>query len=185
MSDSLINANCLALVRGSEKDPSAVVILQVVKTVEPEGGASKGLSVAFGDKGFYLKPIFARLNKTVSLTKCTTHCWDKAKAEGQVNLVVAISGSAADGSLKDLGTGTTTIKELKIRSQIEDIANGVGAPTSLIALPAANTPVQLSISLTDMGNVAGDPDIALGEVQAAMAALKEGAIAEVSAHYED
>ncbi|WP_191486801.1 hypothetical protein [Pseudomonas sp. FEN] len=170
MSGSLIEANCIALVRGDEKNPSAVVVLKVE---------------VFGEKGFTLQPIFARLNRTVSLTKCTANCGDKTKSEGQVNMVVAVSGSAADGTLKDLGTGATTIRGLSIRAQTVNVTQGVGAPTSLIALPAANIPVQLSVSMADMGNVAGDPDIALGEVQAAMAALKEGAVAEVSAHYKD
>ncbi|WP_339446970.1 hypothetical protein [Pseudomonas sp. EA_5y_Pfl2_R50] len=185
MSNSLVSAKCIAMVRGDESDPSAVVVFQLVNSLQVEGVAEENSQVRFSAKGFYLKPLFARLNRAISLTKCTDNCSDNTKAEGQVNLVVAVSATAASGSLKDLGTGATTIKDMKIRSQKYDVAKGIGAPTSLFALPVNNAPVQLSVSMADMGNVGGDPDIALGEIQAVMAALKEGSVAEVGAHYND
>ncbi|CRM69807.1 hypothetical protein [Pseudomonas sp. 25 E 4] len=184
-SDSIRNGSCLVLYRGEPVEmageepnkagkPSALVVLKI-KT--------------FGQNAYQLTPIYANVEKSISTTVCTAGCSKPNLAEGEINVAVAISASSPvttalkDLEIKKLGTGTTTIRKLPLRTASEDL-RGVGEPSALLALPPSGAYVELSVAMTELGNIGGDPDVALGEIQAATAALSEGTLAEIKAHYD-
>ncbi|XVO83492.1 hypothetical protein ACQ9ZH_09380 [Pseudomonas chlororaphis] len=184
-SDSIRNGSCLVLYRGEPVEmtgeepnkagkPSALVVLKIK---------------SFGQNAYQLTPIYANVEKSISTTVCTAGCSKPSLAEGKINVAVAISASSPvttalkDLEIKKLGIGTTTIRKLPLRTSSEDL-RGVGEPSALLALPSSGAYVELSVAMTELGNIGGDPDVALGEIQAATAALSEGTLAEIKAHYD-
>lgn len=184
-SDVIRNGSCLVLYRGAlvhagedkpdtPAEPSALVILKT-KT--------------YGHNAYQFTPIYAHVQKSISTTECTGNCSKPDQAVGKVNLAVAISASAPmmtvlkDLEIKQLGTATTTVKRLFLREERKSTA-GIGQPSALLALPPKGVFIELSVAMTELGDIGGDPDVALGEIQAATAALSEGTLAEIKAHYD-
>jgi hypothetical protein len=184
-SDSIRSGSCFVLYRGTPVEmtgeepnepgkPTALVVLKI-KT--------------FGQNAYQLTPIYANVEKSISTTECTGRCSNPDLAEGKINVAVAISASSPittalkDLEIKKLGTGTTTIRKLSLREPQQNL-RGVGGPSALLALPPSGAYVELSVAMTELGNIGGDPDVALGEIQAATAALSEGTLAEIKAHYD-
>lgn len=184
-SKELRNGRCLVAYRG----PTVDMIDQTVTTVGRPNAVVVMAIQHFGNDTFRLLPIYGAAENSISLTKCTGNCSGKNPAEGEINIAVAVSASAAistalkDIQIRDLGTATLTVKKIPLRSHRSEV-KGLGVPSAILTLPADGVAVQLSVGMTEIGDVVGDPDIALGEIQAAIAALSEGALAEIKAHYE-
>lgn len=184
-SDSIRNGSCLVLYRGKPVE---------MRGEEPEyAGEPTALIVlkirTFGQDAYQLTPIYANVKKSISTTVCTAACSDPDKAVGKINLAIAISAKAPittalkDLEIKNLGTATTTVRGLALRTAHENL-RGIGEPSALLALPPNGVFVELSVAMTELGNIGGDPDVALGEIQAATAALSEGTLAEIKAYYD-
>jgi hypothetical protein len=188
-SSALSSASCIVVYRrpleGQTENtaplPSAVMVMKVQRLTN----------------AFRLTPIYAMANNSISLTKCTSDCGSD-EPKGKINLSVAISAMAPirtpleDVQLREFGTVALTVKNVPLRGDVyarePKSANATGAPignpSGIIAIPAVDAPMQLSIGMTEQGDIAGDPDVALGEIQAVRATLSEGALAEIKAHYE-
>jgi len=190
-SEKLANAGCLVAYRGPEllmkgqtaqevKQPSAVVVMKV----EHLGQAIR------------LVPIYASAKNSISMTKCASDC-DKELPNGKINIAVAVTATAAVGNalrevnLRDLGTASVTVKQLPLRGKLIDkdsndkiTGKPIGAPSDIIAVPEPGVGVQLAVVMSEIGDVAGDPDVAEAEIQAAVESLSVGAEAELKAHYE-
>ncbi|MFQ6559377.1 hypothetical protein Q7F05_25870 [Pseudomonas sp. Lb2C1-1] len=200
-SQTLKSASCLIAYRGPEvlmngqvapkdREPNALVVM----TVERYGKAMR------------LVPVYAYARNSISLTKCTGKCGDAKIAEGKINIAVAVTAVAAvpnqlgDIKLQELGTATVTVKKVPLRDEVkkrtkvkvntaegvedEEIVTPVGAPSDIIALPIDDVGVQLTVVMSEIGDAAGDPDVAEAEIQAAVESLSVGAEAELKAHYE-
>ncbi|WP_148051369.1 hypothetical protein [Pseudomonas protegens] len=197
-SSTLDGASCIVAYRGPDvpmngqvgpdkSQPSAVVVMKV----EHYGQAMR------------LVPIYAFAQNSISMTKCISDCSESTKANGEINIAVAVTATAAvpnalqDIKLRELGTATVTVKKVPLRGQrikkikekdstgqLVDVVKPVGAPSDIIARPANGTGVQLTVVMSEIGDVAGDPDVAEAEIQAAVESLSVGAEAELKTHYE-
>lgn len=193
-SSALSTAQCIVVYRrpledqpsGTVPRPSAIVVMKVQQLTN----------------AVRLIPIYAMVKNSISLTKCAADCnteWPK----GNINLALAITAIAPirtpldDVLMREFGTVALTVKNVPLGGeaytqeqkpvlgkQPKATANPIGNPSGIMGLPAINAPMQLSIGLTELGDIAGDPDVALGEIEAAHATLSEGALAEIRAHYE-
>lgn len=190
--DALLNSNCLAIYRGKTSSnnatqPELTYILRI------EDHKENTLSFT---------PIYALAKKTISLTSCEGGCNKKGQESAKINVAVAARFTApsrsAFGELKlvDLGVITTTIPEITLRTP-KDVSDS--NPSEIVTLPScrktsnssgvtnnlplcSDLPVQITLAITEIGNIAGDPDVAEGEIKAAAAVLKEGALGEIQAY---
>ncbi|WP_300239754.1 hypothetical protein [Pseudomonas sp.] len=143
-----------------------------------------------------LVPIYAMAKNSISLTKCTGDCSLPGNEKGRINISVAITGTAVvtpggnDITLRDIGTATLTVKNVQLGGKVVAIPNGatlaspIGDRSAILAIPTNGVAIQLSVGMNETGDVSGDPDIASAEILAATAALSEGALAEIKAHYD-
>ncbi|MCK9812841.1 hypothetical protein M1B35_01415 [Pseudomonas sp. MAFF 302046] len=200
-SQTLKNASCLIAYRGPE-----VLMEGQVARKESEPNALVVMKVERYGKAMRLVPVYASARNSISLTKCTDNCGDAKLAEGKINIAVAVTGIAAipnqlgDVKLQELGTATVTVKKVPLRKEVkkrtsvrvktaegekeEEVVKPVGAPSDIIALPIDDVGVQLTVVMSEIGDAAGDPDVAEAEIQAAVESLSVGAEAELKAHYE-
>ncbi|MDD0841420.1 hypothetical protein [Pseudomonas sp. Gutcm_11s] len=143
-----------------------------------------------------LVPIYAMAKNSVSLTKCTGDCSLLGRENGKISISVAVTGTAVvkpsgnDIKLRDIGTATLTVKDIPLGGKVVSVPKKgavplpVGDRSAILAIPNDDVAIQLSIGMTEAGDVAGDPDIADSEILAATAAFSEGALAEIKAHYD-
>ncbi|MBI6766680.1 MULTISPECIES: hypothetical protein [Pseudomonas syringae group] len=184
-SDSIRNGSCVVLYRGA---PVGMKVEEPTKSGEPAALVVLKIKM-FGQDAYQLTPVYAYVKKSISTTECTAKCSDPDQADGKINVAVAISAKAPittalkDMEIKNLGTATTTIRGLALRTASDD-PSGIGESSALLALPPSGAFVELSVAMTELGNIGGDPDVALGEIQAATAALSEGTLAEIKAYYD-
>ncbi|WP_156115065.1 hypothetical protein [Pseudomonas sp. ML96] len=197
---TLADARCIVAYRGpllemnGEKGPEAEDTAKVVRPKPVYPAAVVVLRVDHHGKAIRFVPIYAYAKNSVSMTKCTSACSSKDAKAGKINMAVAITATAAvptalqDIRLRELGTATATVKEVPLRGQqpkqLAAVPKPVGAPSDIIAIPEPNVGVQLTVVLSEIGDVAGDPDVAEAEIQAAVESLTVGAEAELKAHYE-
>ncbi|WP_253748040.1 hypothetical protein [Stutzerimonas xanthomarina] len=197
-SSTLEGAGCIIAYRGPDvamkgqvgpdkSQPAAVVVMKI----EHYGRAMR------------LVPVYAFAQNSISMTKCSKKCGSKGQASGHINIAVAVTATAAvpnalqDIKLQELGTATVTVKKVplrgeRIRIDKEKDTSGkevnmvkpVGSPSDIIARPENGIGVQLTVVMSEIGDVAGDPDVAEAEIQAAVESLSVGAEAELKAHYE-
>lgn len=189
-SQKLANAACLVVYRGPEiksderKSPAAL-----------EPNAAMVMKVERIGHAVRLTPIYAIAKNSISMTKCANRC-STPEANGKISMSVAITAVAAlpntlrDVNLRDLGTATMTVKNLPLPGILPDPSQHptpgafIGAPSDIIAIPTPGVGVQLTVVMSEIGDTAGDPDIAEAEIQAAMESLSVGTEAELKAHYE-
>lgn len=193
-SSDLAKARCLIAYRGPaiamSKDRSSVH-----EGAVPKPSALVVMKVERESDSMRLVPIYAMVQNSISLTKCTAQCSIVGREKGKINMAVAITGTAVlkpsgnDIRLRDIGTATLTVKDIPLRGKVvaDAPSGGTGAPvgdrSAILAVPGNGVAVQLSVGMTEVGDIAGDPDVATGEILAATAALSEGALAEIKAHY--
>jgi hypothetical protein len=189
-SNTLSSALCFVAYRrpldgqkpNTNPEPNAVVVMRVQQLTN----------------AIRLVPIYAAAKNSISLTKCTSDC-NAEHPKGKINIALAITAMApiktplSDVHMREFGTIALTVKGVPLNGSTYTAqqgtpatatANPIGNPSGILGIPAVNAPMQLSVGMTELGDVAGDPDVALGEIQAAHATLSEGALAEIKAHYE-
>jgi len=169
---------------GLKKELDSLVIIKLFKEKDD-------------DEVVYLRPVFAWAKNSVALTKCAKNCaaTDSEKA-GKIGISVAvvISGVVPDATsvpqTRVLATGVVSFPEVELGG---DGALGIGnnpvlkepLPDSEI-MPAqySGKNLQISVSVTETGNIAGDFDKATAETAALKGAFGPAVEAQVSKRYE-
>ncbi len=193
-SNTLSSAKCVVIYRRPLEEPSSGVV--------PKPSAVVVMKVQQLTNAIRLIPIYAHAENSISLTKCSSDC-STDQPQGKINIALAVTAMASiktpldDVQMREFGTVTMTVKDVPLRGEVYTkkkeresgkaptaTANPIGNPSGILGKPALNAPMQLSVGMTELGDIAGDPDVALGEIQAAHATLSEGALAEIKARYE-
>ncbi|MDN5507543.1 MAG: hypothetical protein L0H10_27585 [Comamonas sp.] len=204
-SDHLATATCLIVYRGPTIDMAGDGLNFAIpkkkdgsddfsKKPKPQPNALVVMRIERHIDSLRLVPIYAYAKNSISLTKCAGDCSLIGQEKGKISVSVAITGTAVvspsgnDIKLRDIGTATLTVKDVPLGGDGTASKGGSGSPigdrSAFLAVPANGTSVQLSVGMTESGDIAGDPDVAAAEILAATAALSEGSLAEIKAHYD-
>lgn len=179
--DYFIKGGCLVVGRFSKKEPNKLSAITVLSAEKSNPLASE----------LSLKPIFSWVNESIALTKCTDRCYPNGtEKEGAVGVSVAVvvTGIVPDESgvpqARQLATGSVSYPSVKIGSV--GILNDGSLQDSEI-MPATYPPkrLQLSVSVTEVGNIGGDFDKAAAEIAAVKSALGPAVQAQQAAKYKD
>lgn len=169
---------------GLNKKLDSIVVIKILKEKDD-------------DDVIYLRPVFAWARNSVALTKCAKKC-SAADSEkvGKIGIsaAVVISGVVPDATFvpqaRVLATGVVSFPDVELGG---DGAFGAGdnpilkesLPDSEI-MPAQylGKNLQISVSVTETGNIAGDFDRASAEAAALKGAFGPAIEAQVSKTYE-
>lgn len=184
-SSKLRETNCIVVYRG------------VIPTGEKERMNWKP-SAAFvaqfewaGSSAFVMKPLLVVAQNSVSLTKYPSDESGADKGKGTISMSLAMAESAVvqDAAgvwhLRQLGTAAITVSNVTLHP-LPKILDPIDQRSSeLLPAPDQDVAVQLSLAITESGNVVGDADAAQAEIKAIAAAIGPGLEAEITRHYKE
>lgn len=183
---------CLVIGRLSEKDESGLSkkldSLVVVKIHQEK----------VGDEAIYLRPIFAWAQNSVALTKCASNCMgENSLKHGRIGIstAIVISGVVPDSAsvyqTRQLATGVVSFPEVDLGGGGTLVggdnffSNEYSLDSDLMPAKYSGKNLQVSVSVTESGNIAGDFDKAAAEIAAIKGALGPAVEAQVTTRFKD
>ncbi|MFJ7106762.1 hypothetical protein ACIQU2_03860 [Pseudomonas sp. NPDC098740] len=187
--DNFLPGRCLMIGRFADepsfkKELDSLVIVKIHKEKDD-------------DEVIYLRPVFAWAKNSIALTKCTKNCAaTNSEKNGSIGISVAIVvfGVVPDATsvpqTRQFATGVVSFPEVELGGDGTLIGNNPlvkESPPDSELMPAhySGKNLQISVSVTEAGNIAGDFDKAAAETAAIKGALGPAVEAQVSKRYED
>jgi hypothetical protein len=185
LSSTLRKTNCIVMYRGvipageeerKNWNPSAAFVAQLEWA---------------GPSAFVMKPLLVIAQNSVSLTKYPSNDSAADKGKGSISMSLAMAESAVvqDAAgvwhLRPLGTAAITVPDVPLHTPPKFIVPIDQRSSELLPAPDQDVAVQLSLAITESGNVVGDADAAQAEIKAIAAAIGPGLEAEITRHYKE
>lgn len=185
------NAQCIAVVRTPKDNVSGYDSLVVLKFYKTD----------IDDEVVKLRPVFAWARNSVALTKCEGDCnSENAAKEGDIAISAAVvisgvsRGSTSVMQIRQFAVGTVSFPKVPLGGNGVFITEPLAEDKSLLdaatdseIMPATyvGKNLQISVAITETGNVLGDFDRAAAEIAAIKGALGPAVEAQVTERYKD